>query len=76
MAVVPLHRPVLITVVVGDGVMVIVPLRRSVSVTVVVGDGVTIVVPLRRLVSVTAIDGGVFRACRSLFYLASVITWP
>ena len=76
MAVVPLHRSILITVVMRDRVMVVVPLRRSVSVIAVVGDGVTVVVPLRRPVSVTAVDGGVFRACRSLFYLALVITWP
>ena len=76
MAVVPLRRPILVTVVVGDGVMVVVPLRRPISVTVVVGDGVTVVVPLRRPVSVTVVDGRVFRACRSLFHLDSVITWP
>ena len=76
MAVVPLHRSVLITVVVGDGVMVVVPLCRSVSVTAVMGDGVMIVVPLCRPISVTAVDGGVFRTCRLLFHLASMMTWP
>ena len=75
-AVVPLHRPISVTAIVGDGVMVVVPLHRPISVTAIVGDGVTVVVPLHRPVSVTAVDGGVFRACRSLFHLASVITWP
>ena len=72
----PLRRLVSVTTIVGDGVTIVVPLRRPVSVTAVVGDGVTVIVPLRIPVSVTAVDGGVFRACRSLFHLASMITWP
>ena len=70
------YRPVPVTAIVRGGVVAVVPLHRPVLITVVVGDGVMVVVPLRRPVSVTAVDGGVFRACRSLFHLASVITWP